>query len=162
MAYAELLCSLGPLLKFAELKDLPATLCNQVVSACSNIRCRFVLDWYDGNAGVDKFSALGPLIAELTWDMTEDDTNDSSLELAARSCSCLESIKLYGAEDSSENLGYAILQLLCAKRPQLTSLVLVHFRFVSAGVINSARVFFFWRFHLEGCVRGYCPWCSAS
>lgn len=120
-AHAELLCSHGAQLKFARVETLPLAVCQQVLTACPNIRCGYV----KGKPNIEKLSVSGSSLKNLVWRMKENDVSDPRLVSAARSWSELESIEVFPPFCWTIEKTVSVIELLLnGEKPRLSSLSL--------------------------------------
>lgn len=111
-AYARLLCSYGPQLRFVDLYHLPSALCQDVRTACPNMSCEV-----DHNPSVETLLAVGPALATLGFYVDEDIVE--AFLRAVRSCTGLKDITLFCTAGEVEHV---IKEVLGSPKPRLAKL----------------------------------------
>lgn len=115
--YANLLCSYGAQLLFADFHLKPSALCTQVVASCRNMRCEMSMMVKQGRV-TEQVAALGPSVNKICADVK---TVMSRKELTAAMSSCpqVEELRLDVRQSFAVN---TINGLLSATTPTLKSL----------------------------------------
>lgn len=94
-AFANLLCSYGSQLRFANLKSMSTALCEKILASCPNVRCDLDVVM-PSTIFLAKLKVLGPHLKNLSL-VLHGDLDDDGMEewtSAMRVCSHLEKLKL--------------------------------------------------------------------
>lgn len=113
--YAELLCSYGDRLRFADLRALSAALCERVCASCPNLRCTI-----GPKKLPEMMRAMGSSLKTIMWDWG-DKIECKNLTSFAGSCNAIQSIYL---REYPDNAARVLRGLLHSDNPLLTFLSL--------------------------------------